>query len=73
MKDLNFSGFSSPIISFTKWVERPTSRTFYDLYINLHYDSRYDSFEALQERISLIEKGLGCVEVLTSDIDFPNS
>ena len=56
---LQFQGFSSPIISFTKWLDNKSERVFYDLYINLQYDSRLDSFEDLAKRIELISKGLG--------------
>lgn len=73
MKSLNFQGFSSPIISFTKWVDPVTNRVFYDLYINLQYESRYDSWEDLSNRIELISRGLGGLEMINSDLDFPNS
>lgn len=72
MKSLNFHGFSSPIISFTKWVDPVTNRVFYDLYINLQYESRYDSWEDLSNRIELISRGLGGLEMINSDLDFPN-
>lgn len=56
---IQFQGFSSPVISFTKWIDSKNDKVFYDLYINLQYDCRYDSFEDMIKRIELISKGLG--------------
>lgn len=58
-----FKGYSTPVITVTKWVNDESDDTFYDLYVDGKLEDRYPDRQSLIKRLDLMYQVTGGINL----------